>query len=603
MKLKTAFISSQIALLISFFVVLISGAIIYHNVTNHYQVTQTLNDYKQILSDTVNLQHEFTLDRDEQMQDWSTEQFADFSQIHFELLQLVKHNEIAERLLLQIQEAVRNFEQNLRLQLSIQKKLGFDEDQGIRRNFRNSIHAIQNVSQQINDQKLELLILELRRREKDYLLRWKPKYLEFHKENLVELKVYLQTHDNPSKAELLTHLKEYDVNFTQYTAFLEQIGQASAKGLAGKNKLLSQVINERYTNLSLYLNKQSIDSSKETLILTFSITFIFLALSLAGSFFINKRIGYGLFKLNSFITAVCQSDSFTMRTNLRGDDEVTDLAKNIDKLLTHIEELINRLNLAQKRLIEDAKMASLGSMVKGFAHELNTPLGIAITSESHLREQVEHLKQAFNQGTLQKNTLQQMISDADNCLSLMESNLNRSANLIDSFKQVASHQEYDELVEFNVETFLTNLFSSLKHELEKYDVAYSIDVTNGLVVRSYLGAFNQIFTILIINSLRHGACDNEKLNIEIVAKMVGASLHFRYIDDGVGVKEDLLDKIFEPFVTTKRAKGGTGLGLSIVYNLVTQRLNGEIEFQSIEGDGVCIYLHFNEVDYSLKFEE
>ncbi|MDE3271925.1 sensor histidine kinase [Pseudoalteromonas sp. G4] len=603
MKLKTAFISSQIALLISFFVVLISGAIIYHNVTNHYQVTQTLNDYKQILSDTINLQHEFTLDRDEQMQDWSTEQFADFSQIHFELLQLVKHNEIAERLLMQIQEAVRNFEQNLRLQLSIQKKLGFDEDQGIRGNFRNSIHAIQNVSQQINDQKLELLILELRRREKDYLLRWKPKYLELHKEILVELKVYLQTHDNPSKEELLTYLKEYDVNFTQYTAFLEQIGQASAKGLAGKNKLLSQVINERYTNLSLYLNKQSIDSSKETLILTFSITFIFLALSLAGSFFINKRIGYGLFKLNSFITAICQSDSFSMRTNLRGDDEVTDLAKNIDKLLTHIEELINRLNLAQKRLIEDAKMASLGSMVKGFAHELNTPLGIAITSESHLREQVEHLKQAFDQGTLQKNTLQQMISDADNCLSLMESNLNRSASLINSFKQVASHQEYDELVEFNVETFLTNLFSSLKHELEKYDVAYSIDVTNGLVVRSYLGAFNQIFTILIINSLRHGARDNEKLNIEIVAKMVGASLHFRYIDDGVGVKEDLLDKIFEPFVTTKRAKGGTGLGLSIVYNLVTQRLNGEIEFQSIEGDGVCIYLHFDEVDYSLKFEE
>lgn len=196
-----------------------------------------------------------------------------------------------------------------------------------------------------------------------------------------------------------------------------------------------------------------------------------------------------------------------------------------------------------------------------------------------------------------------MILDAENCLSLMESNLNRSANLINNFKQVASHQEYDELVEFNVETFLNNLFDSLKHELDKYDVNVSVEATNGLVIKSYLGAFNQIFTILIVNSLRHGSEPNKTLNINIVAKMVGATLHFRYMDDGAGVKESLLDKIFEPFVTTKRAKGGTGLGLSIVYNLVTQRLKGEIEFQSIEGEGVCIYLHFDDVDYNLKFDE
>lgn len=603
MKLKSAFISSQIAVLVSFLVVLASGILIYSNVSSDYQVTQNLNGYKQILNDTLNLQHEFTLDRDEQMEEWATEQFADFSQQHFELSQLVKGNEIVTRLLIQIQESIRHFEQNLRLQIAIQKKLGFDEDQGIRGEFRKSIHAIQDVSQEINDKQLEVMILELRRREKDYLLRWKTKYLELHKDNMIQLKVYLQSINHPSKTKLLGHLKEYGINFTQYTAYLEQMGYSSSQGLAGKNKLLAQVINERFTNLSLYLNKQSVDNSKQTLLITFSITFLLLFFSLAASFFINKRISYGLFKLNSFIKEVCQSDDFSMRTQLRGDDEVTDLATNIDTLLKHIEELINRLNLAQKRLIEDAKMASLGSMVKGFAHELNTPLGIAITSESHLREQVTHLKEAFTQGKLQKNTLQQMLGDAENCLALMESNLNRSASLINSFKQVASHQEYDELVEFNVERFLMNLFDSLKHELDKYDVNFTIEATKGLVVKSYLGAFNQIFTILIINSLRHGTKPDSKLNIEIVARMVSGSLHFRYIDDGRGVKEELIDKVFEPFVTTKRAKGGTGLGLSIVYNLVTQRLNGEIEFQSIEGDGVCIYLHFDEIDYSLKFEE
>lgn len=603
MKLKTAFISSQVALLISFIVVLTCGAIIYQKVASHYRITQSLTDFKQVLSDTVNLQQEFSLDKDEQMLEWSKEQFDDYSQLHFALFKQVADLEIAARLLTQIQEAMRQFEQNLNKQIAIQKQLGFNEDQGIRGSFRKSIHAIQTVSQQINDQTLEIMILELRRREKDYLLRWDKKYLELHKQTLVQIKVYLQTHNSELKTQLIDNLKDYDYNFTQYTALLDTMGQSSTLGVAGKNKVLSQVINERFTNLSLLLNERAKDASNQVLFITFSVTFVFLAFSLLSSFLINRRIGYGLFKLNAFISSICQSDTFSMRSNIRGDDEVTDLAKNIDNLLAHIEELINRLSLAQKRLIEDAKMASLGTMVKGFAHELNTPLGIAITSESHLRDQVEQLKHSFNQGTLQKNTLEQMILDAENCLSLMESNLNRSASLINNFKQVASHQEYDELVEFNVETFLNNLFDSLKHELDKYDVNVSVEATNGLVIKSYLGAFNQIFTILIVNSLRHGSEPNKTLNINIVAKMVGATLHFRYMDDGAGVKESLLDKIFEPFVTTKRAKGGTGLGLSIVYNLVTQRLKGEIEFQSIEGEGVCIYLHFDEIDYNLKFDE
>ncbi|WP_105171832.1 sensor histidine kinase [Pseudoalteromonas sp. T1lg24] len=603
MKLKTAFISSQVALLISFIVVLTCGAIIYQKVANHYRITQSLTDFKQVLSDTVNLQQEFSLDKDEQMLEWSKEQFDDYSQLHFALFKQVADIEIAARLLTQIQEAMRQFEQNLNKQIAIQKQLGFNEDQGIRGSFRKSIHAIQAVSQKINDQTLEIMILELRRREKDYLLRWDKKYLELHKQTLVQIKVYLQTHNSELKTQLIYNLKDYDYNFTQYTALLDTMGQSSTLGVAGKNKVLSQVINERFTNLSLLLNERAKDASNQVLFITFSVTFVFLTFSLLSSFLINRRIGYGLFKLNAFISSISQSDTFSMRSNIRGDDEVTDLAKNIDNLLAHIEELINRLSLAQKRLIEDAKMASLGTMVKGFAHELNTPLGIAITSESHLRDQVEQLKHSFNQGTLQKNTLEQMILDAENCLSLMESNLNRSANLINNFKQVASHQEYDELVEFNVETFLNNLFDSLKHELDKYDVNVSVEATNGLVIKSYLGAFNQIFTILIVNSLRHGSEPNKTLNINIVAKMVGATLHFRYMDDGAGVKESLLDKIFEPFVTTKRAKGGTGLGLSIVYNLVTQRLKGEIEFQSIEGEGVCIYLHFDEVDYNLQFDE
>lgn len=603
MRLKTAFVTSQIGLVISFLIVLIGGIVIYTNLTNYHLLTNQLSNYKQVITDTLNLQSEFALDRDDNMPLWAEEQFNDFSQIHFTIKKKFLNDPVPELALNQIQESVKQFEANLSRQLLIQKKLGFTEDEGLRGNFRKAVHELQSISNQLQDTKLELLILELRRREKDYVLRWDQKYLTLHSELLIKLTLHIENNVFDNKAKLNQLISKYKTYFAQYIALLEQQGQFSTQGLAGENKRLSQVINERFLSFMVYVNQAAKQQSQQSMILTFVVILLCLFVAIFFSFFTNRRLGGGLFRINQFVENITRSDNFSMRLAMPGGDEVSDLAYKLDLLMAHIEELINRLNLAQARLVKEAKMASLGSMVKGFAHELNTPLGVAITSESHLRDQVEQLKTEFVQGKLQKGTLEKLITDAEGCLTLMETNLNRSADLIDSFKQVASHQEYDELVEFNVADFLNNLFDSLKHEIDKYDVNLNIDVTNGLIIKSYLGAFNQIFTILIINSLRHGIQNNEPLSIEIVGKIVGGSLHFRYIDDGKGVNESLLDKIFEPFVTTKRGKGGTGLGLSIVYNLVTQRLNGEIEFQSIEGNGVCIYLHFDHINYSLRFED
>jgi len=383
---------------------------------------------------------------------------------------------------------------------------------------------------------------------------------------------------------------------------LETQGQHASQGLKGKNNALSIELGERFDTLYQHLNEQQAATSQNYLRKIFLLILATTIISLSVSFVINRRMTFSLISVTSFIRKLSKSDDFSERLELGGNDELSQFSDDLSVLLSHVETLIERLSLAQNRLIEDAKMASLGGLVKGFAHELNTPLGVAITSESFLREKVGKLKDDFKQGKISKANLQVLLQEFDDSLNLIESNLTRSAELISSFKQVASHQEYDELVEFDIHEFLDNLVISLRHEIDKHDACISLDIPKGMIIKSYLGAFGQIFTIFIVNSLRHGQVAHKKLNIEISCKFVSGAIHFRFSDDGAGIKEELLEKVFEPFVTTKRGEGGTGLGLSIVYNLVTQRLGGHIELQSIEGKGICIYMHFNDIPFRQHFE-
>ncbi|WP_404391047.1 ATP-binding protein [Pseudoalteromonas phenolica] len=602
MRLKTGFIISQACIIISLIVSLVGGIFLYQQSQSDKLTSQQLLIYKNAFDEFLYLQSAFSLYRSKDIERELKKNKNDYTLASMSLKQHIEIDDVAMLLLNQIQVGVSEFEKNLQEQIKLQRRLGFNEDRGLRGFFRKAVHELQATTEALNDPEFEILILELRRREKDYLLRWDPKYLNLHIQITKQTQKLINTRYATTSSELLAKLNEYIQGFNQYIYHLETQGQHAAQGLKGKNNTLSRELNERFNTLYKHIiDKQAVVAQsylKKIFFLILAATLI----SLLVSFIINRRMTFSLIAVTAFIKKLSHSDNFSERLQLGGNDELSQFSDDLGALLSHVETLIERLSLAQKRLIEDAKMASLGGLVKGFAHELNTPLGVAITSESFLREKVEILKEDFKQGKISKNNLQILLQEFDDSLNLIESNLTRSAELITSFKQVASHQEYDELVEFDIHEFLDNLLASLRHEIDKHDATISLDIPNGMILKSYLGAFGQIFTIFIVNSLRHGQVEGRTLNIDISCKFVSGAIHFRFSDDGAGIKEELLDKVFEPFVTTKRGEGGTGLGLSIVYNLVTQRLGGQIELQSIEGKGICIYMHFNDIPFRQNFE-
>ena len=601
MKIKTGFTITQTSIVISLIISLICGIFLYQQFVFVGKSNQQLLKYKSTFLDFLNLQTEFSLYRSRNISDLQREKRALYMVEYVALKQRLEQDKVAVLLLEQIQEGIVEFESNLQEQIKLQLRLGFEEDNGLRGVFRRTVHTLQKTSSELNDKDFEILVLEMRRREKDYLLRWQPSYQDMHTQLVIQTRALISAKYPNQSDTLITKLNNYAQGFTQYIYYLEIQGQNENQGLMGKNAQLKAFLEKRFSHLSDHISKEQTTTVQNYLKWAFFVILCTTLISLSVSFVINRRITFSLLNITKFVRKFAAEDDFNARLKLGGNDELAQFSDDLNALLHHVETLLERLTLAQQRLVQDAKMASIGVMVKGFAHEINTPLGVAITSESFLREKVECLKDNFNQGKISKANLQQLLQEFDDSLMLLESNLIRSANLISSFKKVASHQEYDELVEFDIKEFIDNLLSSLRHEIDKHNAVVSVDIPSGMMLTSYLGAFSQVFTIFIINSLRHAKAPDRLLNIEITCKFVSGAIHFRYTDDGVGIKEELLDKVFEPFVTTKRGKGGTGLGLSIVYNLITQRLGGQIKLQSIEDKGVCIYLRFNEIAFRQNF--
>lgn len=603
MNLKQHFLLTQVLSGLSLAALFVGGIVIYSLFMEAKLLSKQIGDFQRMVNDTFALEQEFFIDRSDEIKQWSHEQFSDYSSVYHELSKSLIDYPIAHVYLTQIDDVLREYEQNFYQLLSYQDKLGFDEAQGVRGRFRTNAHKLEEKIIELGLVEFRVALLEIRRKEKDFLLRFKQSYLDKHQQLVDEFHLAISEAKIAEGAQLRLLLTQYSQGFSQYVELLNLQGLAPNMGLRAKNDKIKQVATERMATLRAVLADQVRSKLTFWLGVVLGLMLIMVSSAVVFSIKTTRRLTRGIVSILSVSNKVVEKSDFSLRIKQQSNDELGDLADNINSVLNHIEDLLNKLTQAQSRMIEDAKMASLGSMVKGFAHELNTPLGVAITSESYLKDALAKLKQDFEAGTLQKQTLEQILNESESSLSLMEANLNRSANLIASFKQVASHQEYDELVEFKLIDFFRSLVSNLGHELSKHDVKVNLEIPEGLLVRSYLGAFNQIFTILMINSLRHGIVDDKPLTIEILAKSVSGAVHFRYTDDGAGIASDLIDKVFEPFVTTKRSQGGTGLGLSIVYNLVTQKLNGEVELQSIEGEGVCIYLHFNDLEHKLVFED
>ncbi len=253
-----------------------------------------------------------------------------------------------------------------------------------------------------------------------------------------------------------------------------------------------------------------------------------------------------------------------------------------------LEQALETLQLTQSKLIESEKLAAMGKLVAGVAHEINTPVGTGVTLASTMADETEALIAAVTAGGLMRSQLNDYLETAQELTGLLLSNLNRAAELVHSFKQVAVDQASLERRTFNVTQYCEEIVKSLSPNFKKTFHSLTLNGDPSIYIDSFPGAFAQIITNLITNSLTHAypsAEDAGQLTLDV--SQHNHLLMLRYTDDGCGIPANNLEKIFEPFFTTARNQGGTGLGLQIVYNLVTQTLQGKIEVTSQIGEGSC----------------
>ncbi|WP_257171578.1 sensor histidine kinase [Colwellia sp. M166] len=253
---------------------------------------------------------------------------------------------------------------------------------------------------------------------------------------------------------------------------------------------------------------------------------------------------------------------------------------------------LEKLHQFQGQLVESEKMASLGDMVAGVAHEVNTPIGLGVTASTLLADRLEDIKTNFENKTLKSSQLKKFLNEGSENVAIIYRNLNRAADLISSFKKVAVDQSSEEVRTFKVKELLSEVLLTLRPKLHCLPYVIDIDCPDNLTIVSKPGPINQILINLVMNSIIHGFEGREAGRISITVMPLSNQLNILFKDDGHGVNESIKNKVFEPFTTTKRGEGGSGLGLHLVYNLVTQALGGSIVLNSELGKGVSIEINF-----------
>lgn len=268
------------------------------------------------------------------------------------------------------------------------------------------------------------------------------------------------------------------------------------------------------------------------------------------------------------------------------------LEQRVDERTAELKESLETLKRAQNQLVQSEKMAALGSLVAGVAHEVNTPVGVAITAASLLEERTDELVRLVSTGEIRRSDLDKFMKTAQESARMVLSNLRRAGEIIQSFKQVAVDQSSDEKRSFKLKSYIDDILLSLTPKLKRTFHTVKVQCPDDLELNSYPGAFYQIITNLVMNSLIHGFLEGDKGEILIEVTRDAEMYLFHYKDNGKGMDAKTLDKIFNPFFTTNRSKGGSGLGMHIVYNLAIQTLGGQIECISSPGNGIQIFIRF-----------
>lgn len=300
-----------------------------------------------------------------------------------------------------------------------------------------------------------------------------------------------------------------------------------------------------------------------------------------------------LSRMQDYVATQKQVEQKHKALNMQLEDIVNQRTLALKDANQELLQTLEKLHQYQRQVIENEKLASLGDLITGVAHEMNTPLGLSITATSVIVDRLRQLQQEFSDNSLKASQLEAFLHEAQESLAIVCRNLDRTAELINSFKQLAVDQNNETNRTFCVLQLFNEILLPLRPQLKKHHHNINITCDPTLIVDTKAGPINQILINLIMNSVVHGFENRENGQIDIKAELASANtIRLVYKDDGKGIPAHIRQRIYDPFVTTRLGHGSSGLGMHLVYNLVTQALNGTITLLNEENSGVEFIIVF-----------
>jgi signal transduction histidine kinase len=409
----------------------------------------------------------------------------------------------------------------------------------------------------------------------------------------------LQRLNARSKA-LSEGLAKLSAQLTNRTELLRDAIDASQAEASSAIDELSVKMRQREQRAQETFDQTLADISRKVL----SIAVIFLGIIITAGVLIALSIRLPLQQIMTAMHAITSGDYDRKVQGTGANDEVGEMARAVEVFRENAiakrktedelraskekaENALHELNAAQQNLIDAERLAALGGLVAGVAHEVNNPIGISLTVASSFARRTEAFEDELKTGNgLRRSQLDEFVRTSRDAAQQLVGNLHRAGELIQSFKQVAVDRSHAERRTFNLSEATDQIIASLRPALKKASIALVVEVPENLVIDGYPGSYGQILTNLFLNAATHAFPEGRSGTITISAKPRGSDdVEIIFADDGAGMTPDVQRQAFDPFFTTRRNEGGTGLGLHIVYNLVTQQLGGRMMLDSRPGQG------------------
>ena len=408
------------------------------------------------------------------------------------------------------------------------------------------------------------------------------------------------------KADIFTHgISDLSAGFAAQSRLLKVAVDGSAEAMSAAIERMKRGIGDLERSAQGRFDQTLRDVGVRLAILAVAFVVLVMLMGMAIARSISEPLGY----LRADMTAIMAGQFDPRIRGLDAPDGIGEMARVVDVFRGNAiakrqaeEELVAAKEKAeaslaeiremQTTLIESEKLAALGGLVAGVAHEVNNPVGISLTVASSLASRSDAFAAEMAAGSLRRSRLEEFIATTKLASSQLVANLQRAAELIQSFKQVAVDRSQAERRAFDLKLATEQIAASLRPVIRSSKVKLVIDIPDGIGMDSFPGPLGQIVTNLLVNAVNHAFCDGREGGmISIVGRLNGPDqVRIVFRDDGRGMSEEVQRRAFDPFFTTRRGTGGTGLGLHIVYNLVTQRLGGRIVLSSAEGSGTSFLI-------------